>query len=78
MKAESLKTVSNELPFKRSDGSNPLNLSTELLFLKHKEIKELQEVFSHIPFDILALAWDAHYVENKNLYNKSIDTNTNE
>lgn len=61
-------TVVKELPFKRNDGSNPLNLSKELLYKKKKELDELQVEFPKLPRDVLAIAWDAHYIQNKELY----------
>lgn len=59
-----------ELPFKRNDGSNPLNLSKELLYRKKKELDELQTDFPRLPRDVLAIAWDAHYIKNKHIYHQ--------
>jgi len=65
---EQPKSLVKELPFKRSDGSNPLNLSKELLYRKKKELDELQADFPRLPRDVLAIAWDAHYIQNKHMY----------
>lgn len=66
-KETTLDTI-KELPFKRNDGSNPLNLTKELLYIKKKELDELQIDFPNVPRDVLAVGWDAHYIENKHIY----------
>lgn len=69
IKSESTITE-QKLPFKRNDGSNPLKLPKELLYIKKKELDELTTDFPNLPRDIISIAWDAHYIENKDLYKK--------
>lgn len=64
----------DKLPFKRNEGSNPLNLSKYLLYKKKTEVNELIELYPNIPRGVLEVAWDSHYLEHKSIYEEQKET----